>query len=216
MPSTRKQKAKERRSRQLDIMSDVENVDIMLGSYSRDDEGVEQSESELNLDSGSNRPHQNTNLVGEDFRSLLNTNSRENSEMTIETTRLINEEISNQISRRLDEIKGSLDSQTRSAISAAVADNVFPSIQHTLEMQGRANFLMVDRASNGLHPSPKVSNCTKEDRKSSELQWNSEAENSQKTREIRPKTCFMHENIRQMSRQSSEDSYISEQNRDTS
>ena len=30
MPSTRKQKAKERRSRQLDIMSDVENVDIML------------------------------------------------------------------------------------------------------------------------------------------------------------------------------------------
>ena len=91
MPSTRKRKAKERRSRQLGIMSDVENVDILLGSYSRDDEGVEQSESELNLDSGSNRPHQNTNLVGEDFRSLLNTNSRENSEMIIETTRLFSE-----------------------------------------------------------------------------------------------------------------------------
>ena len=29
MPSTSKQKAKERRSRQLDIMSDVENVDVM-------------------------------------------------------------------------------------------------------------------------------------------------------------------------------------------
>ena len=111
MPSTRKQEAKERRSRQLDIMSDVENVDKMLGSYGRDDEGVEQSESELNLDSGSNRPHQNTNLVGEDFRSLLNTNRRENSEVTIETTRLINEEISNQMSRRLDEIKASLNSQ---------------------------------------------------------------------------------------------------------
>ena len=38
MPSTRKQKAKERRSRQLDIMSDVENVDIMIGSYTRDAE----------------------------------------------------------------------------------------------------------------------------------------------------------------------------------
>ena len=35
MPSTRKQKAKERRSRQLDIMSDVDNVDVLLGSYSR-------------------------------------------------------------------------------------------------------------------------------------------------------------------------------------
>ena len=38
MPSTRKQKAKERRSRQLDIMSNVENVDIMIGSYTRDAE----------------------------------------------------------------------------------------------------------------------------------------------------------------------------------
>ena len=57
MPSTRKQKPKERRSRHMDIMSDVENVDIMLGSYSRDDETAEQSESELNLDSGSIRPH---------------------------------------------------------------------------------------------------------------------------------------------------------------
>ena len=92
-------------------MSDVENVDIMLGSYDRDDERAEQSESELNLDSGSNRLHQNPNMVGEDFRSLLNTNSRENSEVTIETTRLINEEISNQMSRRLNEIKSSLNSK---------------------------------------------------------------------------------------------------------
>ena len=38
MPATREQKAKERRSRQLDMVCDVENVDIMLGSYSRDDE----------------------------------------------------------------------------------------------------------------------------------------------------------------------------------
>ena len=55
MPSTRKQKAKERRSRQLHLMSDVENVDIMLGSYSRND-GINTSEDEMNLDSGSNRP----------------------------------------------------------------------------------------------------------------------------------------------------------------
>ena len=56
MPSTRKQKAKEKRSRQLDIMSDVENVDVMLGSYSRNDEGNDQNENELNLDSESSRP----------------------------------------------------------------------------------------------------------------------------------------------------------------
>ena len=97
MPTTRKQKAKERRSRQLDIMSDVETVDILLGSYSRDDEENDISENGVNLESGSNRPQQNSNVIGEDFRSLLNTNSRENSEITIETTRMINEEISNQL-----------------------------------------------------------------------------------------------------------------------
>ena len=77
MPSTRKQRVKERRSRQMDMMSDVENVDIMLANYSRDDERNDHSENELNLDSGSSRPQQNSNLVGEDFRSLLNTNSKE-------------------------------------------------------------------------------------------------------------------------------------------
>ena len=71
MPSTRKQKAKERRSRQLDMLSDVENVDIMLGSYSRDEEGNVASENEVNLDSGSSSSQQNSNVIGEDFRSLL-------------------------------------------------------------------------------------------------------------------------------------------------
>ena len=44
MSSTRKQKAKERCFRQLDMLSDVENVDIMLGSYSREDEDNNASE----------------------------------------------------------------------------------------------------------------------------------------------------------------------------
>ena len=96
MPSTRKQKAKERRSRQLDIMSDVENVDVMLGSYSGKIEGNDHSENELNLHLESGRLQRNSNVTGEDFRSLL-TNSRENSEITIETTRLINDEISSQL-----------------------------------------------------------------------------------------------------------------------
>ena len=52
MPSTRKQKAKERRSRQLDMLSDVENVDILLGSFSRDEEENVAGENEVNLDSG--------------------------------------------------------------------------------------------------------------------------------------------------------------------
>ena len=66
----------------------------MLGSYSRDEDRNNQTEDELNLDSGSNRPQQSSNIEGEDFRYFLKTNSGENSEKTIETTRMISEEIS--------------------------------------------------------------------------------------------------------------------------
>ena len=120
-------------------MSDVENVDVMLGSYSRIDEGNYQSENELNLDSESSRPQRNSSLTGEDFRSQL-TNSRENSQITIETTRLINEETCNQMSRRLNEIKTSINSQIQNALTAATTDTVLPSTQNRTDMQGRANF----------------------------------------------------------------------------
>ena len=103
MLSTRKQKAN--RSRQLDMLSDVENVDIMLGRYSRNHEEDNASENEVNLDSGSSRPQHSSYVIGEDFRSLLNTNCRENSEINIETTRIISKEISSQMSRKLNEIK---------------------------------------------------------------------------------------------------------------
>ena len=196
MPSTRTQKATERRSSQLDIMSALENVDIMLGSYSRDDERDNQSENELNVDQGSIRPQQNSILVDEDVRSLLNTNSRENSEMTIETSRMIHEEISNQMTRKLNEIKTNLNSQIQDAITTATAEKVLPSIQNTLSMQGRENFTVMDRRYSRLHRSPEVSN-------------------PQKTWEIGPKTSFTGRYQRQMSREISVDSYTSEQNRDS-
>ena len=214
MPSTRKQKAKKRRSRQLDIMSDVENVDVMLGNYSTINQDEDRSEAEINLDSESSRPLRTSNVTGEDFRSLL-TNSRENSEITIETNRLINEEISNQMSRRLNEIKTSLNSQIQNAITAAITETVLPSIQNVLEMQGRPNFTVVDRASNGPHPATRTGNSTVEDQRSSGRQRNPEVESSQKTWENRPKTCFTQENSRLRSRESSVDSYTEEQNRDS-
>ena len=215
MPSTRKQKAKERRSRQIDLMSDIENVDIMLGSYSRDVDGNNESENEVNLDSGSSRPQQNSNLVGEDFRSLLNTNSRENSEITIETTRLINDEISSQLSRKLNEIKTSLSSQIQNAISAAITNTMRPSIQNTLNMQGEPNFTIADQRPNEPHQGLRATSSASKDLRSSERQRNPEAEITQETWGKRSKTSPVEGNHRHMSRASSVDSYNSEQNHDS-
>ena len=93
----------------------------------------------MNLDSGSSRPQQNSNVIGEDFRSLLNTNSRENSEITVETTRMISEEIFNQMSRKLNldldtklKIRKGLNSQIHEAINSVMTETVLPSIQNTL------------------------------------------------------------------------------------
>ena len=215
MPSTGKQKAKERRSRQLDILSDVKNVDIMLGSYSRDEEENIASENEVNLDSGSSRPQQNSNVIGEDFRSLLNTNSRENSEITVETTRMISEEISNQMSRKLNEIRNGLNSQIHEAINSVMTETVLPSIQDTLGTHGNMNYITMDQTSVGPHKSPSSTNFVSRDHKSSGLQRNSEVGNAQKSWENCPRKCFIQENSRQMSRQTSLDSNNSEQNHDT-
>ena len=50
MPSTRKQKAREKRSRQSGVMSDLENVDIMLANYSRNQLDSQLGEKETELD----------------------------------------------------------------------------------------------------------------------------------------------------------------------
>ena len=96
MPSTRK-KAKERRSRQVDLMSDIENVDVILASYSRIE--LDSNSGNLNdeVDSGSDRTRQDIIQNNNCFRSFLNSNSKRNSEITIKTMRLVNSEVSKKI-----------------------------------------------------------------------------------------------------------------------
>ena len=73
---------------------------------------------------------------------------------------------------------------------------------------------MVDHGASGLQNSAKAVNFTRGDRKSSGLQRNSEVENAQKTWGDRHRKCFAQKNGRHMSRQSSADSYRSEENHD--
>ena len=98
MPSSRKQRAKKKRSSQSDGISDMTNMDVMLGDYSR-------NELDSNLEDRKDRPRQDVIQNSKDFRSLPNTNSRENSEITVESARLINSEVTNHVSRKFKELK---------------------------------------------------------------------------------------------------------------
>ena len=91
------------------------------------------------------------------------------------------------MSKRLNEVKTSLNSQIQNAITAAITDTVLPSIQNVVERQGRPKFTVVDRASNGPHPEPRTGNSTVEDQRSSGRQRNPGVGNSQKSWKIVPK-----------------------------
>ena len=52
-------------------MSDVENLDVMLGTYSRNELAEQENNSELDLDLESGRQQQGTSRTDNNFRSLL-------------------------------------------------------------------------------------------------------------------------------------------------
>ena len=134
-------------------MSDLENVDIMLGNYSRNELNSQLGERKTELDLESNGL-QTANLISENFRSLINTNSRENSEITIETARPINNEITSQVTRKLDEIRSELNTQILEVINSAISEKVLPSIQNVLEVQNPESDAIRDTQSGRLNRSP--------------------------------------------------------------
>ena len=89
----------------MDLLSDLENVDVMLGFYSRNE--LESNSGDKNdvVDFESDRPRQDIVQKSEDFKLLLNSSSRETSESTIETMRLVNSEVS----KKIDELKRDLN-----------------------------------------------------------------------------------------------------------
>ena len=130
MPSTRKQKAKEKRSRQSDVMSDIENLDVMLGKYANSDFRDRDIVDQIEIDPESNRRQQGIDQKESNYRSLLNTNLSENSEITVETSRAISSEISAQMSRKLEEMKSDLNSHILEVINSAIDEKILPSIEN--------------------------------------------------------------------------------------
>ena len=55
---------------------------------------------DINLDSESKQLQRSSNLIGEVFRSLLNSKGREHSWMTVKTTKMIGDKTTNQVTRR--------------------------------------------------------------------------------------------------------------------
>ena len=103
----------------------------MLGSYSRNELENNSEDRKIEVDLASERPRQDVVQNSEDFRSLLNSNSRENSETTLETVRLVDTEVT----RRTEELKKDLNSRIIESINSTINEKILPSIQNTLGSQ---------------------------------------------------------------------------------
>ena len=149
MPSTRKQKAKEKRARQSDVFSDLEKMNVMLGNYPENQSDVDLNEN-VEVDSRSNGTRTDMVRNCEDFRTLLTSEDRNRCEMTMETNRLISEEKSYQMNRKIDELKRNLDTQITESINSAIHDSILPSIQNSLSGQNSGLGTNVDSRSSRL------------------------------------------------------------------
>ena len=140
MPTTRKQK-KARKSRGLEMLSDIGNLDIMLGENlfnSREREGSLNS----NLPGrpknfASNESENEDGNIGETQRNI---NSRTNTECdrnsvtgnsSAEKNRL-SSGLNSRISRKIDEMMNSVSDQIQRAINDAISTQVLPQIQNVI------------------------------------------------------------------------------------
>ena len=149
MPSMRKQKAKEKRSRHSDVMSDIENLDVMLRNYTHGENRDQEAIDQIEIVPESGRRQQALDQNEPNYRSLLNTNLSENSEITVETSRMINSEISSQMSRKTEEMKSDLYSHILEVINSAIEERILPSIENVITSNTEAKNTKWDLRSDG-------------------------------------------------------------------
>ena len=115
-------------------MSDLKSMDLLLGNYSRNDLDCQLGERETEGDFESNELQAAKSTSEEEFRSLINTNSRKNSEITIETARMmINSENTNQVTRKLDEIiREDLNHQILEVSNSTITEKVLSRNQNVV------------------------------------------------------------------------------------
>ena len=140
MPTTRKQK-KTRKSREAEMLSDIENLDIMLGGNHFDrnernesvnsnqagrpeslfgDEFGDENENEF-PNPGNNGPSPNTELGHNSIRECS----------SVEINRL-SSELNSRISREMDEMMNSVSVQIQRAINEAISSQILPQIQNAV------------------------------------------------------------------------------------
>ena len=133
MPSTRRQKAKAKKSREMDMMSDFDNLDVMIGN-----ENYNTIERELtyifegsanHYYAESNSPPRGNSSQEDEFRVFDRENAFPRRDRFIESMEILHNEINLRLSQEMDSMMSMMHSQINRALSSAIAERILPEIQ---------------------------------------------------------------------------------------
>ena len=128
MPSTRKQKAKARKSREMDMMSDFENLDVMLGNSNNNPIESELAEA---IDQSSTHGDADTNAYQEnEYRNYLHENDLLRQNEVRQSFETFSSEFNLRLFQEMDSMMSMMHSQINRSITTAIAESVIPEIQN--------------------------------------------------------------------------------------
>ena len=131
MPSTRRQKAKARKSRGMDMMSDMDNLDVMLGNGSENPIERELTEA---IEQSSVRSDSEANLYQRDeYRNFSHENSEYRQNDVRQSFETFSNEFNLRLSQEMDSMMAMVHSQINRAISTAISEKVLPEIQNIVD-----------------------------------------------------------------------------------
>ena len=130
MPSTRRQNAKTRKSRDIDMMFDIDNLDIMLGNPGENPmerklaDAIEQSS--VQGDTEDNEYHR------DDYRSFIQENESIGQNDVRQSFETFSNEFNLRLSQEIDSMMSLVHNQINRAISTAISERVIPEIQNNV------------------------------------------------------------------------------------
>ena len=133
IPSTRKQKAKARKTRELDMLSDYGNIDVMVGDGNSN--SIERElESLINVPERrqdfQSFPNRKNSSQENEIRDISHRNEPVREGRLIESNNTLSGEINARMSREVETMMDFMQTQISKAISSAISERVTPEIQN--------------------------------------------------------------------------------------
>ena len=128
MPSTRRQNAKARKSREVDMMSDLNNLDIMLGNG--DDNPIERELASAIEQSSVQGDTEDGIRQNSDYREFAYENDPLRQNDVRQSFETFSNEFNLRLSQEMDSMLSIVHNQINRAMSIAISEKVIPEIQN--------------------------------------------------------------------------------------